>query len=400
MHRVSDEQVDFILSDIAKRGIETEDVKFNILDHVCCIIENEMPDGSDFMRFYERTISRFYKKELREIQEETNNLITFKYYYAMRRTLKISGGISIFLSILGAIFKAMHWPGAGVLIILSLFFFAFIFIPLNIVMKFKDQKATTNRFIMSFGFILGIFITTGFIFKLFHWPGANILMFGALALFSFVFIPVYFITHYRAEETRFNAIVNTTFMVAGAALFFAMISLRTSKNVDSSVRSLETSQANHITQIGLRSEGIYQDLKETSSSDTKNLKQATESLNGTILSIMANLIAKSNGISFEKAKSLGLKDVNNMNDDIVVRNEFTNANGEFSHKALVSAINDYNAKLEQLSPQSILQPLNPNSAMITETILSVVLIELTNIRARVYSNEYNFLCYQQGIARV
>ena len=64
MHKVTDEQVDFILDDIAKKGIETEDVRYNILDHVCCIIENEMPNGKDFYEFYKDTIARFYRKRI------------------------------------------------------------------------------------------------------------------------------------------------------------------------------------------------------------------------------------------------------------------------------------------------------------------------------------------------
>ena len=68
MHNVTDEQIDFILDDIAKKGIRTEDVRYNILDHVCCIIENEMPAGANFYEFYKNTIARFYKKQLKEIE--------------------------------------------------------------------------------------------------------------------------------------------------------------------------------------------------------------------------------------------------------------------------------------------------------------------------------------------
>lgn len=140
MHSVTDEQIDFILEDIANRGIVTEDVRYNILDHVCCIIENEMPQGENFYEFYKNTIVRFFKKELKEIEDETRELTTFKYYYAMKRTLKITGAITIILCLIGSLFKFQHWPGAGVLLLLSLGFFALVFIPLNIIMKFKDEK--------------------------------------------------------------------------------------------------------------------------------------------------------------------------------------------------------------------------------------------------------------------
>lgn len=62
MHNVTDDEIEFILNDITKKGVLIEDVRYNILDHVCCIIENELPIGGNFKEFYENTIARFYKK--------------------------------------------------------------------------------------------------------------------------------------------------------------------------------------------------------------------------------------------------------------------------------------------------------------------------------------------------
>jgi len=89
MHKVTEEEVDFILDDIAKKGIVTEDVRNNILDHVCCIIENEMPAGKDFHEFYKDTIARFYRKDLREIEEATKQLINFKLKSLVRWTARL-----------------------------------------------------------------------------------------------------------------------------------------------------------------------------------------------------------------------------------------------------------------------------------------------------------------------
>mgnify|MGYP000926481524 FL=1 len=85
MYKITDEQVDFILEDISKRGIVTEDVRNNILDHVCCIIENEMNLEHNFIEFYEGAITQFYQNSLDEIEIETQKLLTFKNFYAMKR---------------------------------------------------------------------------------------------------------------------------------------------------------------------------------------------------------------------------------------------------------------------------------------------------------------------------
>src|SRR5690606_13635268 len=120
-----------------------------------------MPDNGNFYEFYQKTIARFYRKELREIEEETRDLLTFKYYYAMKRTLKITGLITVILVILGSIFKIQHLPGAGVLMVTAFSFFSLVFVPLNIVMKFRDDKKMYNRLVITFGLLLTLTGTFG-----------------------------------------------------------------------------------------------------------------------------------------------------------------------------------------------------------------------------------------------
>jgi hypothetical protein len=228
MYKITDEQVDFILEDISKRGIVTEDVRNNILDHVCCIIENEMNLEHNFIEFYEGAITQFYQNSLDEIEIETQKLLTFKNFYAMKRTLKISGVVSIVLIILGVIFKSMHWPGAGFAVVLGLAFFSLVFIPLNIVLKFKDDKVKSNQLIMTLGMLTASAATIGVLFKIMHWPYANIIMFSSLLVFMLLFIPIYFILKFKDPETKFNAIINTTFMIGAAGMLFALVDLRPS----------------------------------------------------------------------------------------------------------------------------------------------------------------------------
>jgi len=225
MRKITTTEIEFILNDIEKRGIVTEDVKYNILDHVCCIIENEISPEMDFKKFYRNTIAQFYRNELSEIEEETNLLLTFKNYHNMKRILKISSITSIILILLGAIFKSMHWNGAGVIIVLGLTFFSLIFVPLNIVLKLKDNTKNNNKLIIIVGFLTVSTSTIGVLFKIMHWPGANMLMISSLLLFVVIFIPTYFIINYRNPDTKFNSIIHTTFMVGAAGMLFALINL-------------------------------------------------------------------------------------------------------------------------------------------------------------------------------
>ncbi len=201
MYRITDEQIDFILDNIRANGIVIEDLQNNLLDHICCIVENEMTEGEDFYKFYGRIVPRFFKKELKEIEEETTNLLTFKNYYAMKNTVKISGTISGILILLGAIFKTMHWPGAGIMIVLGGLFFSLVFLPLMIVLKFKDDESKTDKWVFAFGFLMAMGAATGIVFKVMHWPYANFLMRWSVTFFLFGYIPLYYFTRIRRAES-------------------------------------------------------------------------------------------------------------------------------------------------------------------------------------------------------
>lgn len=229
MYSLSDEHIDFILDDIKANGVVIEDLQHNLLDHICCIIENELNEGEDFYSFYKQVLPRFFKKELREIEEETKNLLTFKNYYAMRNTLKISGLISATLTFLGATLKVLHLPGAGISIVVGGLLFSLVFLPLMIVLKFKDEEKQIDKIVLSFGFLIAMVAFTGVLFKLMHWPFANIMMLSGIATFVFAYVPIYFITRVRRPELKFNTTINSVLMMACGGLIFALFNLGYSK---------------------------------------------------------------------------------------------------------------------------------------------------------------------------
>jgi len=85
MYRISDQQIDYILTDISEHGIQTESIRDNLLDHVCIIIEQHLEEGGDFEAFYAATITTFYKQDLREIEEETQFLLDHRNRLALSK---------------------------------------------------------------------------------------------------------------------------------------------------------------------------------------------------------------------------------------------------------------------------------------------------------------------------
>ena len=229
MYTLTDEQIDFILTDIKQRGVEMEDLQLNLLDHVCCIIEQDLDPGSDFESFYRKTISKFFKKELREIEEETLYLLTFKHYYAMKKTMIITGAISVITFVFGSIFKIMHWPGASILLVLGIGFTSVLFLPLLFLLKTRDQSNPREKLIVGVGALIGILLCLATLFTVMHWGAGNgILWLTAIGLSVFVLIPLYFFTGIRNPESRANTIITSIVLFGASGLLFSMINLRPS----------------------------------------------------------------------------------------------------------------------------------------------------------------------------
>jgi hypothetical protein len=85
MYSLSDHEVDFILNDIISRGIITEDLQFNLLDHICIIVEENLEPAGDFKEFYFSVIKTFYKYQLYEIEEETRIISRYKFHLVLNR---------------------------------------------------------------------------------------------------------------------------------------------------------------------------------------------------------------------------------------------------------------------------------------------------------------------------
>ena len=85
MYCLSDQQIDFILADLGRRGITTESLQNDLLDHICIIVEQNLEAGGDFHRLYTSVIRSFYREELSEIEEETRLLLTYGHHLALSR---------------------------------------------------------------------------------------------------------------------------------------------------------------------------------------------------------------------------------------------------------------------------------------------------------------------------
>lgn len=225
MYQLSDQQIMFILDDIRARGIETDSLQQDLLDHICCIIEQGLEENGDFEAFYQSVISGFYKKELREIEEETALLLTFKNYYAMKKVMMVSGMVTVLAFIVGSMFKVMHWPGANILLVLGFAGISLLFLPLLFIFKIQEVPVVRDKVILALGIFSGSLYFLAMLFQVMHWPGARIIWLGNLIISFFIFLPLYFFSGIRKPETRMNTIVSSIILLAVIGSQFALTAL-------------------------------------------------------------------------------------------------------------------------------------------------------------------------------
>jgi hypothetical protein len=82
--------------------------------------------------------------------------------------------------IIGLLFKFMHWPGAGALLITSLGVIAIALLEYSI--HNRKSKSLTKNLIYP---LLGVVYVLGMLFKMMHWPGADIMLIISIIGLSF-----------------------------------------------------------------------------------------------------------------------------------------------------------------------------------------------------------------------
>lgn len=98
----------------------------------------------------------------------------------MKKNNLFLGVISIIVLSIGIVFKKCHWPGANIILSLG----ALALLAFFITHLFIGLKPLTTAIEKSMGVSVGISMCLtliGFVFKVWHWPGASVIIIISLA---------------------------------------------------------------------------------------------------------------------------------------------------------------------------------------------------------------------------
>jgi len=189
MSLLSLSDIDLIRADIRRQRVGYSHLLDDLVDHVCCDVEQKMNSGLSFQKAYAEVKSRIGSNRFKKIQEETLLLIDHKYRI-MKTFMKIFGVIAPALISLGALFKIQHWPGGSILLALGFFFLCVFFLPSSAYVLYTENKLSKKHLLMYLsGLFSSVIFLFGILFKVQHWPGASILITVGLLMLGLLFLP-------------------------------------------------------------------------------------------------------------------------------------------------------------------------------------------------------------------
>ena len=226
---IIDNNMDRIKADLVNRGLTYDRLLDDILDHVCCMVEEQMVAGENFELSYKHVLGTIGDKRLPEIQHQTLLLLN-KNFQRMKNFTYLFGLTAALIAILGAFFKRMHWPGAGILITAGIVLVIFVFLPLYFVINYREQAEKKNPLYAIVGFLTLAFLLAGAIFKIQHWPGAGHIIEASLVSLIIGLIPLYVVNAFQRAGKSKLRLPYIVMLLIGIAIVSLLYNVNMSKN--------------------------------------------------------------------------------------------------------------------------------------------------------------------------
>lgn len=337
MVELSEAQVELVSAYIKQNGVAQDELHDDLLDHVCTSMEQRMQQGESFEEAFQYTLSLFGPGGLKQVQNETFELLT-EMNATMKKVTFGFGLTSTFLLLAGTIFKLMHWPGANIMFMMGAVILALLYLPL--ILRHKLKESPRNEALLHISGFVGLaFTTVGSLFKIMHWPGASVTLMIGMGTLAFLYVPIYFYKRYQTSANKPITLSASLVAMTCLILVFALTRVNNSKNydygltlIDSQLRtSAENTSNNKLLYAELENESHANDIRIAASNAINQLRLTR-----------ATIIASVDNISIEEASGLKLSEVRNSS-DFKTSTEllFNAADGE--QVSIQSLVNELNA---------------------------------------------------------
>jgi hypothetical protein len=172
-------------------------LKDDLLDHLCCMIEEKMETGLDFNEAFSESISEFAPQGFENIQRTTELLLQSKNQFMKKLTFIVGACCALTMG-LGCVLALLKFSMGHMIFGLAAFAFVLFFIPLDTIRYLRAANVAwfeKVRHILSS--ISTLVLTIGVLSWVMKLPGANEMIVAGLVVFIGGFLPFQIVKMYR-----------------------------------------------------------------------------------------------------------------------------------------------------------------------------------------------------------
>ena len=201
---LNETQIEQIADTVNGSNIASADLKEDLIDHLCCIVEDEMSKGSEFETACRTALRRVCPNGLNEIQNETVFLLPSKSRKRLDRTMYVSSFAVLTGMLATAVMRMLHVPYTSLVLLTTMCVVLFIILP-TLFIRWWKQPPVKKR-ILFFGFkgllaqIGAFLVIVSSVFKIFHWPLDNVIMVLAVLFGYFGIFPLFFFKIFKKSR--------------------------------------------------------------------------------------------------------------------------------------------------------------------------------------------------------
>jgi hypothetical protein len=364
---LTEQQIDLISAYIKENGVAQDELHDDLLDHVCTSIETQLQQGKSFEEAFHYTLNLFGPGGLKQVQNETFELLT--EMNAIMKKLTFGFGLtSTFLLLAGTIFKLMHWPGANIMVLLGTGLLVLGYLPMILAHKLKESPKGEALLHLT-GFV-GLTVTSvGVLFKILHWPGAAVLLLGGMAVLAFGYVPIYFIKRYKTSVNKPVTVSSSMVAVACLILIFALMKTGNSIYYEHGVMLNNENVSVEKEQLEAINSKLY-DLK-MDANDVSSLKSESDKLVKYLDDLKMELTALATEAAPLEAKVADIYRTDKKHDLTIARNlilgtEDAPNTGRFSALELAGMFGEYRSMVVAHYPTELQSIMNDNLGLRTD----------------------------------
>lgn len=354
MVELTELQIELIDAYIKENGVAQNKLQEDLLDHLCTSIETQLQQGRSFEEAFQYTLNLFGPGGLKQVQNETFELLT-EMNATMKKVTFGFGLTSTFLLLAGTIFKLMHWPGANIMFMLGAMILALIYLPLILAHKLKESP--NNEAVLHISGFVGLaFTTLGTLFKILHWPGASVMLMVGLGTLAFLYVPIYFYKRYQTSANKPITLSASLVAMTCLILVFALTRFNQSSNFNRGITMIDNELRETI-QTSENNAALY--AMASSSPSASQLKKSADETVAYLQQLKTKLIAETEGVSLEEAASMSLFDISKQsNFDITTHIMFNSGENQFSHSELVKRLDTFKSEHLSIYPPELRQAVS------------------------------------------